>query len=1113
MRLNTFFKQKFLNNQKKCSSLQLGILLVGGLSFSPLIPQATSKVKPNHLQEIAQQAVKGIVLDAQQQALPGVSVIEKGNSNNGTTTNARGEFVLKVPQDAVLVLSYLGYEQQEVTVDDLNATIQVVLQEAANQLDEVVLVGYQSLRRSDLTGSIASIKEGEINVSAPNLGQGLVGKVAGVQIAQVSGAPYVTPKIRVRGVGSINANTDPLYVVDGYPAGNDLFINPNDIESVDVLKDAASAAIYGSRAAGGVILITTKKGKEGKIRMDYDYSAGIDQLAKKIKLLNAAQFTQLHIDGHNNAYKDLVINRGEVWNDAMFGDDNATRVARVGNASSVSIPESLYDFSTQTAKPQAYDTDWQDELYDNAFFQRHNLSFTGGNDKAHYYISGAYQDQPGIVTSTFQKRINFRSNVDAVINERIKVGANVFVTNTDAKEVEEGRFDKGPILGALVYAPIFRAYDESGNLVKNEMAALGGNYAFQSIENPVALAREMNIRRKGTRGTYNAYGILSILPELSFKANLGLQTFSEKYGYYRPTSLSNGNFPPYSPQAINNALAIAQQTTDMDKLAEFTLNYQKTFGKHNLTGLAGYTVQQTTSDVLRVSARGFENDRIQEITGGGTDPSDFFINRNDSETGLNGTGKAEWTLLSYLARAIYSYDDRYFLTASFRTDGSSRFGSINRWGTFPSFSAGWTLSNEEFYDDWLGAGSTVKLRASWGKSGNNNIGNYNYRQTLANPVGVVFGENGSVVTGAIPGGVKDPGLGWETTDQVNIGLDLSLFNGRLSFIGNYYNSRTSDLLFNQPISAVSGTDRWLTNLRNSAVRNRGIDLQLDGRVIQQQNFNLNLSGNFSINRNKVLDMGGANTILSMGGERQYITHITEEGQPIGMFYGYKVIGMVRESDMVNGVAQGIAPSAAQSNPLKPGDLYFEDVNGDGIVNDADRQIIGNPHPDFTYGLSISGNYKRLDFSAAFNGVYGNDVLDAQSYYIYNMEGSGNQYVEVANRYRSEAEPGDGIRYRASRGGTQSNSTRLSTFYLRDGSFFRCTNISVGYTIPNLASATKNAIQAIRVYASVNNPFTVTNYMGYNPEVDYNNGSNLTPGVDYGKYPLVRSFNLGARLTF
>lgn len=1090
------------------------LILLMGLSAVPL---AAHEGRPRQLvaaTKSLQQTVSGKVLDAQQFPIPGVSVREKGNPTKGTTTNEKGEFNLNVPAGATLVISYLGYAEQEVLISDISEAITIQLQESANQLDEVVLVGYQSLRRSDVTGSISSLKAEEINTNAPNLGQGLVGKVAGVQISQVSGAPYVTPKIRVRGTGSINAGTDPLYVIDGYPAGNDLFINPNDIESIDILKDAASAAIYGSRAAGGVVLITTKKGREGKTRMDYDYQAGVDQLAKKVDLLNASQFAQLHIDGHNGAYKDLVLNRGDVWNDAMYSDDNETRVARVGNASSVSIPRELYDFANQRLITPQYDTDWQDELYRNAVFQRHNLSFTGGNDKARYYLSGMYQNQPGIIVSTGQKRINFRSNIDAQINKRLKVGANVFVTDINNEEVEEGRFNQGPIMGALVYAPIFRAYTETGELAKNEMAAWSSNYAFQTIENPVALAKETNVTRKGTRGTYNAYGIFDIIPEaLSFKANLGLQTNHEKYEYYRPTSLSSGINPPYSPQAINDALATARQTNYTDKLAEFTFNYQKNFGKHYLSALAGYTVQQTNYEVLSVSARGFENDLIPDITGGGTDPSDFFLNRgNNRDANFNNTGKAEWTLLSYLARAIYNYDNRYFLTASFRTDGSSRFGPLNRWGTFPSVSAGWTVSNEDFYDNWLGAGSTLKLRASWGLSGNNNIGNYNYQQTLGTPQGVVFG-NGSIATGTVIGDFRDPSLGWESTSQVNIGVDVALFNGRLSFIGNYYNSRSYDLLFEQPIPALSGSEKWLTNLENAAVRNRGFDLQIDGRVIQHQSFNLNVSGNFSLNRNKVLDMGGANTILSMGAERQYVTHITQQGSPIGMFYGYKVIGMVRESDMVNGVAQGIAPSASQSNPLKPGDLYFEDINNDGIVNDADKQIIGNPHPDFTYGFAISGNYKKLDFSAAFNGVYGNDVLDGQSYYIYNMEGSGNQYAVVENRYRSEEQPGDGYHYRASRGGTQSNSTRLSSFYLRDGSFLRCTNITIGYSLSNLAQKTNNAIQNIRFYAGVNNPFTITNYMGYNPEVDYNNGSSLTPGVDYGKYPLVRSFNLGARLTF
>ncbi len=1059
--------------------------------------------------------LKGKVTDVDQLPLPGVSVRQKGQTRNGTSTDENGNFALElVSENQPIIFSYIGYAEQEVAVPQTGINLDVVMQRGANQLDEVVLIGYQSLRRSDLTGSIATIKSEEINVTAPNLGQGLVGKVAGVQISQVSGAPYVTPKIRVRGIGSINAGTDPLYVIDGYPAGNDLFINPNDIESVDVLKDAASAAIYGSRAAGGVILITTKKGRSGKMRVDYEYQAGIDQLAKKVDLLDAQQFTQLHIDGHNGAYKDLVINGGGSWEDAMYSDDNATRVARVGNASSVSIPEELYDFATQTARTPSYNTDWQDELYKNAVFQRHNLTFSGGGEKVRYHLSGAYQDQPGIIDPTFQKRINFRSNIDADLNDRLQVGMNIFVTNTDNREVQEGRFHQGPIMGALIYAPIFRAYLPDGSLAKNEMAAWGPNYAMQSIENPVALARETEVTRLGNRGTYNAYGQLKLLPGLSFKTNLGLQTYHEKYEFYRPTSLSNGVYPPFSPQALNNALSQARQTNYMDRLAEFTLTYQKEWNRHNLNLFGGYTIQSTTNDVLSVSARGFENDRITEITGGGTDPSDFFLNRNTEEIGgLNGTGKAQWTLISYLARAIYSFSERYFLTAAFRTDGSSRFGPLNRWGTFPSVSAGWTVSNEDFYKDWFGNSSLLKFRASWGLSGNNNIGNYSYRRTLGTPTGVVFGSSGAVATGQIPGAIRNPALGWETTSQLNLGVDASFFNGRLSLIGNYYNSRSYDLLFEQPIPALSGNEVWLTNLSDAVVRNRGIDLQLDGRVVQKQDFSLSLSGNININRNKVLDMGGANTILSMGAERQYITHITEQGSPIGMFYGFQVAGMVRESDIVDGVAQGIAPSAAQSNPLKPGDLYFADINGDGMVNDADKTVIGNPHPDFTYGFSISGRYRSLDFSAAFNGVSGADVLDGQSYYIYNMEGSGNQYSVVENRYRSEAMPGDGYHFRASRAGTQSNSTRLSSFYLRDGSFLRCTNISIGYTISNLYERTGHSIQQVRLFAGVNNPFTITNYMGYNPEVDYNNGSNLTPGVDYGKYPLVRSFNLGARFTF
>ncbi len=526
--------------------------------------------------------------------------------------------------------------------------------------------------------------------------------------------------------------------------------------------------------------------------------------------------------------------------------------------------------------------------------------------------------------------------------------------------------------------------------------------------------------------------------------------------------------------------------------------------------MAGYTAQQTTSDLISVTARGFQNDNIPEITAKGADPSNFTLNSLNSNT-----GKSVNTLLSYLGRINYNYAGKYFLTGSFRADGSSRFGPLNKYGYFPSVAGGWTLSEEPFYHDLLGEQSTVKLRASWGLSGNYNIGNYNIQQTLANPTGVVFGNN-TIVTATYPGGLKDPKLSWESTSQYNFGADIGLFKGRLSIIANYYLSYSYNLLYNQPISAISGSTLILTNLRNSRIRNKGLDLQLDGRVINAKDFTFNVSGNISINRNKVVKLSGNNTIIINGAERSYLTNITQQGQPVGMFYGFKVAGMVTADNIGK-----LAPSASSTNPVKIGDLYFVDTNGDGVVNDADKTVIGTPYAKFTYGFNLNSSYKKFDISASFNGSYGNKVLDGQDYYLYNMEGSGNQYADVADRYRNAANPGNGLVYRASRGGTQSNSTRLSTFYLQDGSFLRCTNITIGYTIPTLLGG-KLGISNARIFASTVNPFTLTKYKGYNPEVDYNYTSgtsnntqppNLAPGIDYGVYPLVRSYNLGINVAF
>lgn len=1110
------------------------VVIAGSLVLTPGYPLwAAVEKKPSatHLQrnvESPKIIVTGKVIDESGEPLLGVTVLEKGNNNRGAVTDVNGEFSIETNSGNTLVFSFVGFIAQEVVINN-DKPLSIQLKQDALMLSEVVAVGYQTLRKSDLTGAISSVKAKELNLTTPTVGQALVGKVAGVQISQVSGAPYVGTKIRVRGVGSINASSDPLYVIDGYPAGNDVFINPNDIESIDILKDAASAAIYGSRAAGGVVLITTKRGKEGKGKLEYDYQFGVHQLAKKVDMLNSSQFAQLLIDGRNNTYRDLMVNAGKAWNDQMFSDDNATRIKNLGgSAGSVSIPTDLYDFPSQTLITPKYNTDWQDELYRNAHVSRHNINFSGGQKGLRYAISGGYLTQQGIILSTKQDRTNFRANIDADVNKKLKVGANLAYTYNENREVQEGRFNQGPILGALVYMPTLKAYNEDGSLAKNEAAALSAGYGLQSIENPVALATETHINRKAQRGTYNGFAIFEIVKDLNLKANLGLQSYNEKYEYYLPTSLSSGANPPGSPQAIAAANALARTVNYMDKLAEFTLTYKKTLGRHNIDGLLGYSAQENNRDVISVISRGFQNDRIEEITAKGADAIYFALNSGNPEG--DGTGKTNWTLLSYLARIVYNFDNKYYLTGSFRTDGSSRFGPTNRWGNFPSVSAGWNISNESFYGDFLGKSSTMKLRASWGLSGNNNIGNYNFLQTMATPGGVVFG-NSTVNTALWADGIKDKNLGWESTSQYNVGLDLGLFQDRLSIVANYYLSRSFNLLFNQPLSAISGSSTILTNLRNSKVQNTGFDIQMDARVVSTKDFNLNLSGNFSLNRNKVLDMGGASTIFSTGAERSYVTHITQEGQPIGMFYGFKVKGMVRQSDMENLAAdnavynaatqkfpegyvlKGPARSSSSTNPLRPGDLYFEDVNKDGVVNDADKQVIGSPHPKFTYGFAITASYKNFDFSSSFNGVYGNQVLDGQDYYIFNMEGSGNQYSKVLNRYRSEAEPGDGKIYRAARGGTQSNSTRLSTFYLQDGSFLRCTNMTLAYNVPQIAQISKNAISNLRIYVGVDNAFTFTKYLGYNPEVDYNNGSNLTPGVDYGKYPLARAYNIGARITF
>ncbi|NQD70653.1 TonB-dependent receptor [Sphingobacterium shayense] len=1073
--------------------------LLSALAIAPSASQANGAVDSTHIIAVNQEQTTGRVVDADGNPIRGASITNL-TSSSSVQTDEYGNFKISSKIGDQLQVSFVGFETQVQTVSKEAGNL-FTLVGLSNAIEEIeISIGYQKIRKSDLTGAIASVKADELNITSPKLSQALVGKVAGVQVSQTSGAPYDGTKIRVRGMGSINASSDPLYVIDGYPAGNNLNINPNDIESIDVLKDAASAAIYGSRAAGGVVLITTKRGKQGKNNIDYEVLGGFGQLSKKIDLLNSEEFIDLLIDGRNNTYKDLMIDKGETWTDDMRFHSNETRVANVKNAGSVTIPEDYYDFSTGQAKEAQYDTDWQDELYRNAPFQRHNLSISGGNEKNRYFVSGSYQNQEGIMLGTGQQVFNFRSNIDSKVTDWLTFGANVSFTYNDNDEVTTGRYDSSPSMAALIYLPTLPAYNEDGTYAQYRMAGLSANnYGIQNPENPLAYVTKVKNNRKGKRGLYNAFADFKLMEGLNFKLNGGLSTYDEKYDYYRPTSISSGNYEPYSDNAKAAAYADAMTKSSLDKLLEATLNYNKTFAeKHDIMGLLGYSAQQTDLDYMGVRARGFQNDAIGEITDKGADPSNFTLLPGD-------TYKRTTTMMSYFGRVNYSYDRKYFVSASYRRDASSRFGPNSKWGAFPSVSAGWTLSNEEFYNAWLGQGSTLKLRASWGMSGNNNIGDYNAITTYNTPGGVVIGDK--VSTAYWPDDLRDPNLGWEKTSQTNVGLDFGILRNRVNVMTNFYLSQSTNLLFNQPITAVTGATTILTNLPNSKVENKGFDVQVDATIIRKEDFRLGASGNINVNRNKVLDLGGASTILTNGAERSYLTHITQEGDPIGMFYGFKVLGIADENNY-----NLVAPSAASSTPLQPGDLYFEDVDGNGIVNDDDKRVIGNPHPDFTYGFAFDAQYKGFDIRASFNGSQGNQVLDGYDYYLYNMEGSGNQYADVAQRYRSPENPGNGSVYRASRGGTQSNSTRLSSFYLQDGSFLRMTNVIVGYTLP-AETVNKWTLSGVRIYASVDNPFTFTKYKGYNPEPDYNQRGNLTPGVDYGLYPLVRSFNLGLKVTF
>lgn len=1043
-------------------------------------------------QVFAQRSVSGTVTDERtREPLAGATVFVKG-TQVGVISDAEGEFSLQVPQNAeILIVSYIGYTTVEVALNG-QTNLNIALAEDIASLDEVVVIGYGQQQKKDLTTAVATIQSEKLRDQPVNsFDQALVGKLAGVQVLQTSGSPGAGVSIRVRGVGSITAGNDPLYVIDGVPISNDnnratgeintgsgnypeqpinvlSTLNPADIESIQVLKDASAAAIYGSRGSNGVVLITTKKGSTGKATVGYNAYYGIQSTTTRYDMLNAYEWAQINFEGRNNTYKD----RYPAGKDT---DTNEERQANLPGVPAALIPPEIQPYLDGVQG--LTDTDWQDAIFREAPIQSHTVSISGGTPSLRYYASGEYMNQEGLVISTGFERFSGRFNMD-LTSGRIKFGLNLnpSYTQHDLANSEGPWFDHGVVGLALHISPIWSVYNEDGSYNFDGNA---WGFAMTDAVNPVALANEITDELNHLRLLGNTFAEVRILDNLSYRLSFGVDMNRFDRNYYWPSFVEvRGRSGPRVP------IGIARSRATNNWLVENLLNYNLLTGQHNLSAVAGFSAQKESFTNLELFATDFPNDLVQTLNGG-------------QVTG-GGSSKEEWSLLSVLGRVQYNFASKYYLSAAVRADGSSRFGANNKWGVFPSASAGWRISGEDFLKDSKTV-SNLKLRASYGTTGNFQIPNYGSIGLLGF-TNYVLGGN-TLASGLAPRTPSNPDLSWERTTMIDFGLDFGLWNDAVYIELDYYNANTTDLLLNVPVPMSSGFTSELRNI--GEVNNRGFEanLTLQNRA---KEFGWAISGNFSTNRNEVISLADNVPQIIVGGGTGSAQWITTPGQPIGSYYNPVYDGVfLNEEDVANN------PSVPNA---RPGDLKFLDLDGDGVINFAkDRMIQGNYLPDYTYGASVELTYKGFDFNTALQGAQGQEILHLFRRYIYNQEGNMNLMRGALNRWQSEANPGDGQTNRPNRLQTGSNG-QTSNWHLEDGSYTRIRTITLGYTFPAAFMETIK-VSHLRVYAAVQNPFTFTKYLGYNPEVNARPESALNPGEDYASYPLAKTFTLGVNLSF
>ena len=995
--------------------------------------------------------VTGQVRDDNGIALPGVSVVLKGTTK-GTSTTSDGSYRLEVPEtDAILIFSFVGYVSQEIALGN-RTSLDVTLAVDNKALEEVVVVGYGSQRKRDITSAVSVVNMDDIGeVPASNVTRLLQGQAPGVVIKQKDGSPGSAFEVRVRGIGSLGAGSDPLYVIDGFAVGTSVGqnLNPNDIESISILKDAASTAVYGARGSNGVVLITTKNAKEGKVSLNVKVDYGVQNIpqSRRVQVLNGVEFAQF---------------KKEVFMDGI-------RYFQQREPAIEEVPIG-YRYPEQTK----YSTDWfATILNNNAPYTDYNLTLSSGKGPIKSTVSAGYYSEKGSIINTDYDRFSVRTNLGGEINKFISMGLNL--NGTYSLQNLASTNGRSALVGStLIMDPREPVYNEDGSL----RPYIGGVDGVFGFPNPLFVLKNAIRKRNVADILSNAYLEFSLLPGLKFRSSVNAKLNFNNYREFIPSSIGTAlnGFPP--------RIATGGETTDQlyNLSTDQLLTYAPTLGpNHQLDVLVGFNAQQEVVKGVSGSGNTFPDDLVPYLGAA------IIRSSNSYQYG--------WTMLAYLARANYAYKDKYLLSASMRREGSSRFGALNKYGNFPAFSVGWRLSEESFIPkaSWL---TDLKLRTSWGMTGNNNIGNYSHLAFM-NTNNYILGD--AIAPGKIVSSFANTALEWEKSNQLDVGMDLAVLDNKLVFTLEYYKRITNDMLLPISIPSVSGFTTSLANI--GKVQNKGFEMAVDYRT-RLGAVNLRSNFNIAFNRNKILAIKGANDML-WSGSFYGGYNVQKVGRPIGMIYGYNKLGIFNTQQEID--------AAPKQDGVIPGGMRFEDTNGDGVISydTQDMVEIGNPNPKFTWGWTIAGDYRRFDLNILFLGAHDFDVYRNIEASTMNMDGVFNVLDKAKDRWRSAENPGTNPQDVHSQGGTNyfKWSRESSNRYVYDASYVWVKNVSIGYTLPAMKSFLSNA----RIYVNAANLFMITQYPGNNPDAGVRGGNELNN--DDESYPVPRTFSIGANITF